>query len=71
VFYIPANSNFSVTITAKLSANVRSIPNINITATAGTDMQFSTILTSAVAQITPIADLAITNILTGENPSVS
>lgn len=34
-------------------------------------MQVTNILTSAVAQITPIADLKITNILTGNNPSAS
>ncbi len=70
-FYLPANSNFSVTITAKLTTTARSIPTINATATIGTDMQITTVLTSAMAQITPIADLAITNSLTGMNPSIS
>jgi hypothetical protein len=71
VFYIPANSNFSVTITAKVITNVRSIPTINTTANFAADMQISTVLTSAIAQITPIADLMVTNILTGFNPSLS
>ena len=71
VFYIPANSNFSVTITAKLITNVRTIPTISTTANVGADMQISTVLTSAIAQITPISDLIVTNVLTGTNPSFS
>ena len=64
VFYIPANSNFSVTITARVFTTVRTFPTITTTANFAADMQISTILTSAVAQITPIADLIVTNILT-------
>ncbi len=71
VFYLPANSAFSVTITAKTITNVRTIPAIITTAIVGPDMQFSTVLTSAMAQLAPIADLAVTNVLTGENPSFS
>lgn len=71
VFYLPANSTFSVTITAKTITNVRTIPAITTTAIVGPDMQFSTVLTSAIAQLAPIADLAVTNVLTGENPSFS
>ena len=71
VFYIPANSTFSVTITAKATANVRSFPTINTNAIFASDMQITTVLTSAVAQITPIADLLVTNVLTGMNPSFS
>ena len=71
VFYIPAHSNFSVTITAKIITTVRTISTTNTTANAWSDMQVTNILTSAIAQITPIADLKITNILTGNNPSTS
>lgn len=71
VFVFPANSNFSVTITAKVNAPTRTIPTIDTTAIFATDTQFSPLLTSAIAQITPIADLMVTNILTGANPSFS
>ncbi len=99
VFYIPANSNFSVTITAKTTTTNRSLPTIdpicNVPANVlscslelntcpsqctnvpivwihiASDMQFSTLLHSLMSWITPVSDLAITNILTGENPSVS
>ena len=70
VFLIAADSSFSITITAKMTSNNRDIPTLNTQANFATDMQISTILTSAVAQITPIADLIVTNILTGENPMV-
>ncbi|MFA6256223.1 MAG: hypothetical protein WC606_03490 [Candidatus Absconditabacterales bacterium] len=71
IFSISANSNFSVTITAKVISNSRTIPMISIMANFSSDTQFFTILTSAIAQITPIADLAVTNVLTGLNPSFS
>jgi len=71
IFLIPANSNFSVTITAKVITSTRSIPNIDTTAEFAADMQMTTVLTSAIAQITPIADLFITNSLTGANPIFS
>lgn len=71
IFAIAANSNFSVTITAKLVATNRSFLPISTMATFGTDQRVSTSLTSAVAQITPIADLTITNILSWNNPSFS
>lgn len=71
VFYIPANSSFSVTITAKVITNVRTFPTLSTDAIFASDMQINTLLTSAVAQITPIADLLVTNILTGTNPSFS
>lgn len=71
VFALVENSNFSVTITAKVSTPIRTIPSIDTTAIFATDTQFSTILTSAIAQITPIADLMVTNILTGAHPSFS
>lgn len=71
IFYIPANSNFSVTITAKVIANFRSFGTLNTTARIGSDMQVTNVLTSAIAQINPIADLIVTNILTGYNPSYS
>src|SRR5574344_733705 len=71
IFAIPANSNSSVTITAKLMTTARAFPPISTTAAFGTDQWVSTALTSAVAQIMPIADLVVTNILTGENPSIS
>jgi len=71
VFFISANSNFSVTITAKVITTARTFPTIHTVANFGPDMQISTILTSAIAQITPISDLAVTNVLTGTNPSLS
>ena len=71
VFFIPANTNFSFTITARVMSSTRSFPPIPTTANFGSDMQISTVLTSAMAQITPIADLAITNVLTSGNPSLS
>ena len=73
IFAIPANSNFSVTLTAKLvmMSLARSFSPITTTATFGTDQRVTTVLTSAVAQITPIADLMVKNILTGDNPSFS
>jgi len=71
LFLIAANSNFSVTITAKVITPVRIIPTLDTTAQFAADMQFTTILTSAIAQITPIADLMVTNILTGMNPIFS
>jgi hypothetical protein len=71
VFLIAANSNFSVTITAKVITSIRDLPTMSTIAQFAADTQFSTILTSAIAQITPIADLLITNILTGANPIFS
>lgn len=71
VYLIPANASFALTITAKLITPLRTIPTINTTALFAADMQFATVLTSAIAQLTPIADLMITNILTGMNPSFS
>ena len=71
IFSLAAHSNFSVTITAKLLTTNRSFSPIPTLATFGTDQRVTTALTSAVAQITPIADLMITNILTGMNPSFS
>ena len=71
VFFIAADTSFSITITAKVTNNNREFPTLNTQANFATDMQISTVLTSAVAQITPIADLVVTNILTGENPMVA
>lgn len=71
IFHIPAHANFSITITAKVATNNWSFSTLNTQAVFASTMQISTVLTSAVAQITPIADLSITNILTGENPVVS
>lgn len=71
VFLLTANSNFSVTITAKAITPTRILPTIDTTAVFAADIQISTILTSAIAQITPIADLMVMNILTGMNPSFS
>lgn len=72
VFAFPANSNFSVTITAKTLVAQRAFPSsLDTAAVFAADTQFSSILTSAIAQITPIADLMVTNILTGMNPSFS
>ena len=71
VFYIPANSNFSVTITAKVTTTVRTFPTLNTTGIFASDMGITNILTSAVAQITTIGDLVVTNVLTGLNPSFS
>ncbi|MCX6823631.1 MAG: hypothetical protein NT085_00690, partial [candidate division SR1 bacterium] len=71
IFSLAAHSNFSVTITAKLLTTNRSFSPIPTLATFGTDQRVTTALTSAVAQITPIADLMVTNILTGMNPSFS
>lgn len=71
IFYVPANSNFSVTITAKVTTTVRALPTLTTTALFSDNENITTTLTSAVAQITPIADLTITNILTGQQPSFS
>jgi len=71
IFLIPANSNFSVTITAKVLTNIRTLPTLDTTAIFAPDMQISTILTSAIAKITPIADVFITNTLSSANPSFS
>ncbi len=71
IFYIPANSDFSVTITAKVTTTVRSFSPLTTTAIFSDNQQFTTTLTSAVAQIAPIPDLIVTNILTGQNPSNS
>jgi len=71
IFALPANSNFSITFTAKFVTDTRWFSPITTTAAFGADQRVSTILTSAIAQITPVADLAITNVLTGQNPSFS
>ena len=71
LFLIPANSNFSVTITAKVTTTMRTFPTLTTTWIFAADMQMSTILTSAIAEITPIADLMITNSLTWFNPMYS
>jgi len=72
VFYIPANSNFSVTITAKTITNARTFSTLSTQAIFASDMQILNVLTSSVAAlITPISDLIVTNVLTGMNPSFS
>ncbi len=71
IFFIPSNSNFSVAITAKVKTSVRSFSVLNAIAAFSDNQQFTTILTSAVADITPIPDLMITNILTWQYPSYS
>jgi hypothetical protein len=72
IFAIAANSSFSVTITAKTLVAQRAFPaTVDTTAVFAANTQFSPILTSAIAQITPIADLMVTNVLTGANPSFS
>lgn len=68
---ISANSSFSVTITAKVTTNTRAFSTIDTNAIIATDSTFANVMTSALAQISPIADLAVTNILTGANPSFS
>ena len=71
LFLIPTNSNFSVTITAKITTTMRTFPTLTTTWIFAADMQMSTILTSAIAEITPIGDLMITNVLTWTNPIYS
>ncbi|MEI6672246.1 MAG: hypothetical protein WCL02_02555 [bacterium] len=72
IFLIPANTTFTVTITGKVITNNRILPaTIDTTAVFSSNTQFSSLLASEIAQITPIADLTITNILTGQNPSLS
>ena len=74
IFSIAANSNYSVTITAKLVmlSSSRSFSSITPTAIFSNSSLFTTLLPiSATAQITPIADVTIKNIMTGQNPSAS
>lgn len=54
-----------------MTTSNRAIPSTNTKAMFASDMQISTILTSAMAEISPIADLMVTNILTGQNPIAS
>jgi hypothetical protein len=44
---------------------------MNPQALFGDTQQVTNVLTSALATITPVSDLTITNILTGEYPSIS
>ncbi len=70
-FYLPENSNFSVTITAKMVTNVWTFPTLTTQAIFADSPVFTTILGAVNAFVEPIADLTITNVLTGQNPSVS
>ncbi len=71
IFYLPADSDFSVTVTAKMKTNVRSFSTITTQAIFSDSTAFTTLLGAVNALVTPIADLIVTNVLTGENPSYS
>lgn len=71
LYSIPADSDFSVTITAKLVTTNRSFSPITPQAIFCADTNFTTLLGAVNATIEPIADLKITNILTGTSPSYS
>ena len=68
LFLIPANSNFSVTVTGKMITTTRAFPLLYTTWLFATDMQMTSVFTSAIAQILPVSDLLISNILTWFNP---
>lgn len=71
VFYLPADSDFSVTVTAKMTTNVWTFSTLTTQAIFSDSTAFTTLLGAVNALITPIADLVVTNVLTGENPSYS
>ncbi len=74
IFSLAANSNYSVTITAKLVmlSSSRSFSSITPTAIFSNSSLFTTTFPlSGTAQLTPIGDVTIKNILTGQNPSAS
>lgn len=71
MFYLPAHSNYSVTVTAKVSANNRSFPLLTTQAIFADSTAFTTLLGAVNSLVTPISDLKITNVLTGQNPSSS
>jgi len=47
------------------------LPTMTPQALFGNTQQVTNVLTSAIATVTPVSDLKITNILTGEYPSIS
>lgn len=71
LYSIPSDSDFSVTITAKLVTTNRSFSPITPQAIFCADTNFTTLLGAVNTTIKPIADLKITNILTGTSPSYS
>ena len=71
IFYIPANSDFSVTITAKMTTSFWTFSSLTTQAIFADSTAFTTLLGAVNAFVTPIADLKIMNVLTGQNPSYS
>lgn len=98
IFFVPAHSVFTITVTAKVETSDWSLPALDpvcsndavlLACTQGLstcpescmyttiytyvspDSSFATVATTASFEIHPIADLMITNVRDGENPSLS